>query len=185
MNLKKRKHFNPKKEESFLMSLFLSSCFSIQIWTNLVLVRFYYNAAVRRVLKTFRKFAGKRLWWKPFLGKFKLFKIGSGEGVFRWVFRTPFYGCFQTLNRNIPLNYDIVWWKYSRVIKDLSKIGSKKWKLFLTEYTEILRRRTFFILPTRKLYVFSKIHSSQKKSVKLKRFLCKDKSSQNLLKSLV
>ena len=125
------------------MSLFLSSCFSIQIWTNLVLVRFYYNAAVRRVLKTFRKFAGKRLWWKPFLGKFKLFKIGSGEGVFRWVFRTPFYGCFQTLNRNIPLNYDIVWWKYSRVIKDLSKIGSKKWKLFLTECTEILRRRTF------------------------------------------
>ena len=51
------------------MSLFLSSCFSFQNRTDLVLVKFYFNAAVQRFLKTFRKFAGKRLRWKRFLGK--------------------------------------------------------------------------------------------------------------------
>ena len=61
MNLKKRKHFTPKKEDSFLMSFFLSSCFFFQTSADLVLVKFYYNAAVRRFLRTFRKFAGKRL----------------------------------------------------------------------------------------------------------------------------
>ena len=35
MNLKKRKHFTPKKEDSFLMSLLLSSCFSFQTRTDL------------------------------------------------------------------------------------------------------------------------------------------------------
>ena len=73
MNLKKRKHFTPKKEDNFLMSLFLS---------YLVLVKFYYNVTVRRFLKTFRK----RLCWKPFLGKFKLFKMDLGKGVFLSVF---------------------------------------------------------------------------------------------------
>ena len=100
MNLKKRKHFTPKIEDSFLLTLFISSCFSFQTRTALVLVKFYCNAAVRRLLKTFRKFPGKRLWWKPFLEKFKLFKMDSGKGVFLSVFRTPFYGCFQTSNRN-------------------------------------------------------------------------------------
>ena len=61
MSLKKWKHFTPKKEDSFLMSLFLSYCFSFQTRKDLVLVNFYYNAAVRRFLKTFRKFPGKRL----------------------------------------------------------------------------------------------------------------------------
>ena len=31
---------------------------------------------------------------------FKLFKVDSSKGVFLLVFRTPFYGCFQALNRN-------------------------------------------------------------------------------------
>ena len=61
MNLKKRKHFTPKKEDSFLMSLFLFTCFSLKIRRNLVLIKFFYNAAVRRFLKTFRKFEGKGL----------------------------------------------------------------------------------------------------------------------------
>ena len=100
MNLKKRKHFTPKKEDSFLMSLFHSSCFSLQTRTDLVLFNFYYNVAVRRFLKTFRKFAGKQLCCKPFLRKFKLFKMDSVTGVFFSVFRTPFYGCFPALNRN-------------------------------------------------------------------------------------
>ena len=104
MNLKKRKHFTLKKEESFLMNLFLSSYFSFQTRTDLVLAKFYFSAAVRRFLKTFRKIAGKRLWWKPYLGKFKLFKVDSGKGVFLSVFRAHVSGCFQTLNR-----YAFIW----------------------------------------------------------------------------
>ena len=100
MNLKRRKHFTPKKKDSFLISLFLSSCFSSQIRTDLILVKFFYNAAVRRFLKTFRNFAWKRLSWKSFLGKFKLFKVDLGKGVFLSAFQTVFYGCFQTLNRD-------------------------------------------------------------------------------------
>ena len=67
MYLKKRKHFTPKNEDSFLISLFLSTCFSFQTRADLVLVKFFYNVAVRRFLKTFRKLVGKRLLWKPFL----------------------------------------------------------------------------------------------------------------------
>ena len=39
----------------YLIISFLSSWFSSQTRTDLVLVKFYYNAAVRRFLKTFRK----------------------------------------------------------------------------------------------------------------------------------
>ena len=85
------------------MGLFLSSCLSFQTRTDLLLVKlywFYYSAAIRSFLKTFRKFAGKQQWWKSFLGNFKLLKMDSGKGVFPSVFQTPFCGCFQTLNRN-------------------------------------------------------------------------------------
>ena len=76
MDLKKREHFTAKKEDSlslflsycfsfqkgtYSLSLFLSYCFSFQTKKDLVLVKFYYNTAGRRFLKTFRKFAGKRL----------------------------------------------------------------------------------------------------------------------------
>ena len=101
MNLKKRKYFTPNREDSFPMSFFLSSCFFFQTRIDLILVKFFYYGAVRRFLKTFRKFAGKRHWWKPFLGKFKLLKADSGKGAFLSVFRAPFYACFQTLNRNV------------------------------------------------------------------------------------
>ena len=43
MNLKKSKYFTPKKEDSFLLSLFLSTCFSFQTRADLVLVKFYYQ----------------------------------------------------------------------------------------------------------------------------------------------
>ena len=56
---KEKETFTPKKEDSVLMSLFFSSCFSFQTRTDLV--KSYYNAAVQRFMKTFRKFAGKRL----------------------------------------------------------------------------------------------------------------------------
>ena len=101
MNLKKRKYFTPNREDSFPMSFFLSSCFFFQTRIDLILVKFFYYGAVRRFLKTFRKFAGKRHWWKPFLGKFKLLKVDSGKGVFLSVFRAPFYACYQTLNGNV------------------------------------------------------------------------------------
>ena len=100
MNLKKRNYFTPKKEGIFLMSMFLSSTFSFQTSSDLVLVNFCYNAAVRGFLKTFRKFAGKRLLWKRFLAKFKLFKMDLGKRVFLSVFQTPFCGSFQTFKRN-------------------------------------------------------------------------------------
>ena len=168
MNLKKRKHFAAKKEGSFLMSFFLSYCFSYQTRKDLVLVKFCYNAAVQRFFKTFRKSAGKRLWKRTFLEK--LFSLPN---TFLWLLS-------KTHSEHIPLNDNIVWYKYSRVIKDLSKKGS----FFLLNTPKYLGAR-FFILSTRKLYVFSEMYSSQKKSVKLKRFLCKDKFSQNFLKSLV
>ena len=82
--------------------------------------------------------------------------------------------------KHIPFNDNIVWCKYSRVITDLSKKGN----FFLLTAPKYLGAR-FFIFSTRYLYVFSEMHSSQKKSVKLKRFLCKDKFSQNFLNSLV
>ena len=55
MDLKKRKHFTPKKGDNFLMSLFF--CLTEK---QLALVKSY-NAAVQRLFKTFRKFVGKRL----------------------------------------------------------------------------------------------------------------------------
>ena len=58
MDLKKRKYFTPKKKGRFLRSLF--RFFSFQTRKDLPLVKFY-NAAVRKFLKTFTKFAGKRL----------------------------------------------------------------------------------------------------------------------------
>ena len=97
MDLKERKRFTSKKEGRFLRSLFLF--FSFQTRKDLALVKFY-NATVRRFLKTFTKFAGKRLLCRPFLVKFQFFKMDSAKGVFQSVFPTPFYGCFQTLNRN-------------------------------------------------------------------------------------
>ena len=97
---KEKETFYSEKRRQFpdeFVSFFL---FSFQTRTDLVLVKFYYNAVVQRFLKIFRKFARKRLCCKPFLGKFKPFKMDSFKGVFLSVFRTSFYGCFQILNRN-------------------------------------------------------------------------------------
>ena len=71
---------------------------------------------------------------------------------------------------NAPKNFvkNIVWCKYSRVIKDLSKGGS----FFLLNAPKKLRCETFFILAARKLYVFcefSEMYSSQKKKIKKKK----------------
>ena len=87
MNLKKGKHFTSK---------------------DLVLVKFYFNAAVRRFLKIFRTFAGKHLWCKPFLGKFKLFKMDSGKGFFISFLNTFLWLLPNIEQKCIPLNDNIV-----------------------------------------------------------------------------
>ena len=160
MNLKKRKHVTPKKEHNFLMSLFLPYCFSYQTRKDLVLVKFYCNAAVLRFLKTFIKFAGKRLWWRTFLGKFKLFKMVSGKGVFLSVFRTPFYVCFQTLNRNTFL------WLIALFGANTPE-SSNNGSFSLLNAPKFLGAR-FFILSKCKLYVFSEMYSFQKNRWNLK-----------------
>ena len=168
MNLKKGKHFIPKKENNFLMS-----CFSFKTRKGLVLVKFWYNAAVRCFLKTFRKYAGKRLWWKQFLGKLKLFKMDSGKGFFISFLNTFLWLLPNIEQRRTPLNDNIVWCKYSIVIKDLSKSGF----LFLLNAPKYLGARLFYSLFVQTYTYFLKCIPPPKKSVKLKRFHCKDNSS--------
>ena len=118
MNLKKRNYFTPKKEGIFLMSMFLSSTFSFQTRSDLVLVNFCYNAAVRGFLKTFRKFAGNRLLWKRFyqsLSYLKWTQVSSSFYQFsKHLFVVPSKHSRETHD-------NIVWCKYSRVVKYLTK----------------------------------------------------------------
>ena len=156
------------------MSLFLSSCFSFQNRTDLVLVKFCFNAAVQRFLKTFRKFAGKRLWWKRFLGKLSYSKWANVRLCLSISFPNTFLWLFPNIERKgISFNDNIIWCKYSRVIQDLSKSES----FFLLNAPEILRRKTFlFSISANSTYFLKCI--SLKKSVKLKRLFWKHKSSQ-------
>ena len=170
MKLKKRKHFTPKKGDSFLMSLFSSSFFSFQTRADLVLVKFYYNVAVRRFLNAFRKFAGKRLWLKPFLGKFKLFKMDSGKGVFLSVFRNFLWLLPNIQHKRITLNDSIVWCKYSRVIKDLSKSGN----FFLLNAAKYFGARSFYSFYGQTLSIFWNVFLSKKTPVKLKKRVNQD-----------
>ena len=149
------------------------SCFSFQTRKGLVLVKFWYNAAVRRFLKTFRKYAGKRLRWKPFLRKLKLFKMDSGKGFSISFLNTFLWLLPNTEQRRTPLNDNIVWCKYSIVIKDLSKSGF----LYLLDAPKYLGARLFYSLFAQTDSYFLKCIPSPKKSVKLKRFHCKDNSS--------
>ena len=146
------------------MSLFFSSCFCFQ--TDLVLFKIYYNAAIHRV----RKFPEKRLWWKPFLGIFKFFKMGLGKGIFLFIFWVSFSGCFQTLNRNVFLWMITL---FGANNPEQSRVCQKV-EVFSYQMPRNTKIRDFFILSTRKIYVFSDLYSSQKKSLKLERFLCKD-----------
>ena len=162
MNLKKRKHFTSRKEESFRMSLVLSCCFSFQTRTDLV----------RRFLKTFREFSAEQLSWKQFLGKFKLFKMDSGKGVFLSVFQAP----STVASKHWTETHFFEWQHCLLLIPQSHQRFVKKWKPFLFKCPKILRHETY---SKRKLCVFSEMNSSQKN------LLCKDQSSQNFLKSLV
>ena len=128
------------------------SCSSFQTRKDLVLVKFYYIAVVRRFLKTFRKFAGKRLWWKPFL-----FKVDSGKDFFI-SFPNTFSQLFSNIEqKRIPLN-NIVWYKYSRVMKDLSKSES----LFLLNTPKHFGARLFHSLFVQTLRIFWNVFLSKK-----------------------
>ena len=157
-NLKKGKDFTAKKEISFLMS-----CCSFQTRKDLVLVKFYYNATVQRFLKTFRKFAGKRLRWKPkpFLGKFKLFKMDSDKSFFLSAFRTPFYGRLKTLNRN-----GFLWMitLFGTNTPESSKICQKKEGLL--NAPKYLGARLFYSLYAQMLHIFWNVFLSKKRKKK-------------------
>ena len=141
------------------MSLFLSFCFSFQTRTDLVLVTFYCNAAVRCFLKTFIKLPRKRLWWKPFLGKF----LVTENGIRYWRLSISFPNTFLLLlpnieQKRIPLNDNIVWCKRSRVIKDLSKSGS----FFLLNASKYLDARLFYSFYAETLCIFWNVFLSRK-----------------------
>ena len=157
-------------ENSFQMSLFFSSCFSFQTRMDLVLVKFYHNAAVRRFSKTFiENLLGNDCDKNHFYESLSYSKCTQ--------LRASFY---QFLQKRFPLNGNIV----CANTPESSQIYQKVEAFFLLSAPKYLGP-SFFILSTRKFYVFSEMHSSQKKSVKLENFLCKNKSSQNFLKSLV
>ena len=122
----------------------------------LVLVIFNYNAAVRNFLKTFWKFTGKGLWWKPFLGNLRYLKWTQERASFYQFTEHLFMVVSNIERKRIPLNDNIVWCRYSRFIKDLSKGGS----FFLLNAPKYLSAR-FFILSSRKFYVFSDMYSSE------------------------
>ena len=65
---------------------------------SLFLALFLY-AVVGKFLKTFRKFTGKRLWCRTFLGKFQFFKMDLAMASFYQFSKYKFYGCIQTLNK--------------------------------------------------------------------------------------
>ena len=150
MDLKKRKRFPPKKEgnlslffsycfsiqrKTYSLSLFLSYFFSFETKKDLVLVKFYYNAAGQRFLKTFRKFAEKRLQRRPFLLKFQFLKWTQLQ--FSISFSNTFLQLLAGIERKrIALNNYIIWCKNSSVFMEKlqrHQIFVKKWQFFLVQ----------------------------------------------------
>ena len=65
MDLNKRKHLTSEKIRELPVEFFLFVCLSFQTRKDLALFKFG-DAAVRRFLKSLRKYALKRLWRRPF-----------------------------------------------------------------------------------------------------------------------
>ena len=82
----------------------------------------------------------------------------SGKGVFLSIFQTPFYGVPNIQQKRIPLNDNIVWCNYSRVIRDLSKKGS----FFLLNALKYLGARLFYSIYVQKLLIFKNVFLSKK-----------------------
>ena len=119
MDLKKRKYFTLTKEESFLISLLLSYCFYLKTKNkNLVLIKFCYNAADLRFLKTFRKFARGRSMMETIF-KVSVFQDELSCEPLSISFLNTFSQLLPNIEqKRIPLDDYNVWCKKSRVIKD-------------------------------------------------------------------
>ena len=170
MNLNKSKHFTPKKEDSFLLSLFLFTCFSFQTMADLVQVKFYYQ-----------QFDVFWLWLKPFLVSLCYSKWTQIRVSFYQFSEHLFWLLPNIKQKRIPLNDNI----FGANTPESSKIRQKVEVCFIKFPEILIHTRDLFILSTRNFMYFPKCIPLKKKSVKLKNFLCKDKFSNNFLRSLV
>ena len=99
-----------------------------------------------------------------------IFRKGLGQGCFSISFPNIFLWLLPNIEqKRIPLNDNIVWSKYSKVIKDLSK----RWKLFLIKCPEILRRETFLFFLHANFTYFLKYIPLKKTSWNVKGFFVK------------
>ena len=83
-----------KKTVSWRVCFFLPVSL-FKLWQKVLL-----QCSSSTLFENFQKICRETTAVETFLGRFKLFKMDSGKGVFLSVFRTPFYGCFQSLNVN-------------------------------------------------------------------------------------
>ena len=83
-----------KKTVSWRVCFFLPVSL-FKLWQKVLL-----KCSSSMLLENFQKICRETTAMETILGRFKLFKMDSGKGVFLSVFRTPFYGCFQSLNVN-------------------------------------------------------------------------------------
>ena len=128
-----------------------------------------------KFFENFLEIYRKRTVMETIFRKFKVFKVDSGKGVFLSVYRTPFYGCFQTLNGNALL------WMITLFGADTpasSKICQKV-EAFLTKCPEILKGKIFYSLFAQVLRIFWYVFLWTK-FVILKKFLCKDMSGSGI-----
>ena len=154
MDLKKRNHFTPKKEESFVrffLSLFKLG--KIQLW--------------------FSSTMQENMCDEDHLSKVSVPQDAFSHGRFSISFSNTFLCLLPNIEQKkcIPLNDNIVYCQTSKVIKDLSNIGN----------FSSTQESNSSVLSTGKFYVFFEKNVLQKKTMKLEALLCK-KSSQNFVK---
>ena len=121
---------------------------------SLFLALFLY-AVVGKFLKTFRKFTGKRLWCRTFLGKFQFLKMDSAMASFYQFSKYKFYGCIQTLNK-----YAFLW--MITLFGAKNPESSKICQTIIAFSYQATLNTIFFIPFTRKFSVFFEKHSKQK-----------------------
>ena len=151
MNSQKRKHFAPKKEDSWLMGLILSSCFSFQTRTDLVLVKSSTMQQFDVFWKLLENLQGNNCDGNHFSESLSYSKWAQVRAYLSISFPNKFLWLLPNIEQKlIPLNDNIVWCKYSRVIKNLSKSGS----FFLLNAPKYLGARLFYSLYARTLRIF-------------------------------
>ena len=141
-----------------------SRVFFFQTRTDLVLVMFYYNAAVRRFPKTFRKFPGKRLWWNHFYESLSYSK---------WTqVRASFYQfsehLFIVASKHWTETQSFEWYHCLVQILQSHQKSIKKLKLFLLNAPKYFGARPFYSLYAQTLRVFWNVFLSKKNPWNLK-----------------